>query len=168
MRAMRRKDRQVTDFETIRQIIDSCEVIRIGLSDPEDPMFPYIVPLNFGYTVDEQKQVRFFIHGARAGRKFELLQKQQCCSFQMECNTFLELVPQGKDVTMRYQCVMGKADVTLLEDDDALRALEIVMSRREDTRNFDWNRNAVPRTAVWELKVTELTGKVNKPKSGPD
>ena len=86
----------------------------------------------------------------------------------MECNTFLELVPQGKDVTMRYQCVMGKADVTLLEDDDALRALEIVMSRREDTRNFDWNRNAVPRTAVWELKVTELTGKVNKPKSGPD
>ena len=35
---MRRKDREVTDFETIRQIIDSCEVLRIGLSDPEDPL----------------------------------------------------------------------------------------------------------------------------------
>jgi len=168
MRAMRRKDRQVTDFETIRRIIDSCEVIRIGLSDPEDPMFPYIVPLNFGYTVNEQNEVRFFIHGARAGRKFELLQKQQCCSFQMECNAFMELVPEAKDVTMRYQCVMGKADATLLDGEDAVHALDVVMSRREDSRVFEWNRSAVPRTAVWELKVTELTAKVNKPKSGPD
>ena len=165
---MRRKDREVTDFETIRQIIDSCEVIRIGLSDPEDPMYPYIVPLNFGYAINNHNEVRFFIHGARAGRKFELMQKVHHCSFQMECDTILELVPKAKDVTMRYKCIMGKADITLLDGDDAVLALETVMGRREDTRSFEWNRNAVPRTAVWELKVTELTTKVNKPKSGPD
>ena len=45
---MRRKDREVTDFETIVQIIDECQIIRIGLADGE---FPYIVPLNFAYTV---------------------------------------------------------------------------------------------------------------------
>ena len=165
---MRRKDREVTDFETIRQIIDSCEVIRIGLSDPDDPQYPYIVPLNFGYTIDDQNEIHFFIHGARAGRKFDLMQKVHACSFQMECNTFIELVPQAKDVTMRYQCIMGKADISLLEGEDVVRALEVVMSRREDTRNFEWNRNAVSRVAVWDLKVTELTAKVNKPKSGPD
>ena len=165
---MRRKDREVTDFETIRQIIDSCEVLRIGLSDPEDPLYPYIVPVNFGYTADEQDGIRFFIHGARAGRKFELMQKVGCCSFQMECDAVVELVPAAKDVTTRYKCVMGKADLTLLEGDAAVHALEVVMSRRDDTRNFEWNRNAVPHTAVWELNVTELTAKVNRPKSGPD
>ena len=165
---MRRKDREVTDFETIRQIIDSCEVIRIGLSDPEDPMYPYIVPVNFGYTVSDRNEIRFFIHGARAGRKFDLMQKVSHCSFQMECDTLLELVPQTRDVTTRYKCIMGKADITLLEDDDAVSALETIMCRREDTRVFEWNRNAVPRTAVWELKVTDLTAKINKPKNAPD
>ena len=165
---MRRKDREVTNFETIRQIIDSCEVLRIGLSDPEDPLYPYIVPVNFGYTAEEQDGIRFFIHGARAGRKFELMQKVGQCSFQMECDVLVDPIPQAKDVTTRYKCIMGKADLTLLDDSAAERALEIVMSRREDTRDFEWNRKAVPHTAVWELKVTDLTAKANLPKSGPD
>ena len=162
---MRRKDRELTDFETIRQIIDSCEVLRIGLSDPEDPLYPYIVPVNFGYTANEQDGVRFFIHGARAGRKFELMQKVGCCSFQMECDSVIEPIPQTKDVTTRYKCVMGKADLTLLEGEAAIHALEVLMDCDEKTRGFEWNRNAVSHTAVWELKVTELTAKANLPKA---
>lgn len=165
---MRRKDREVTDFETIRQIIDSCEVLHIGLADPEDPLYPYIVPLNFGYTANDQNEVRFYIHGARAGRKFELMQKVGHCSFQMECDAVIEPIPQAKNVTTRYKSLMGKADLTLLEGDAAVHALEVLMSRREDTRNFEWNRIAVPHTAVWELKVTELTAKANLPKNKPD
>ena len=164
---MRRKDRELTDFETIRQIIDSCEVLRIGLSDPEDPLYPYIVPVNFGYTADEQDGIRFFIHGARAGRKFELMQKVGCCSFQMECDSVIEPIPQTKDVTTRYKCVMGKADLTLLEGEAAIHALEVLMDCDEKTRGFEWNRNAVSHTAVWELKVTELNAKANLPKAGP-
>ena len=59
---------------------------------------------------------------------------------------------------------MGKADLTLLEGDSAVRALEILMDCGETTRGFEWNRNAVSHTAVWELKVTELTAKANLPK----
>lgn len=158
---MRRKDREITDFETIRQIIDSCEILRIGLSDPEDPMYPYIVPVNFGYTADEQDGIRFFIHGAQAGRKFDLMQKVGHCSFQMECDTLVDPIPQAKDVTTRYKCIMGKADITLLEGESAVRALDILMDCHEKTRGFEWNRNAVPKTAVWELKVTDLSAKAN-------
>ena len=66
---MRRKDRAVTDFQKIVQIIDECEILRLGLADGE---YPYIVPVNFGYTV-EGEQICFYIHGAQAGRKYELL-----------------------------------------------------------------------------------------------
>ena len=68
---MRRKDREVTDFETILGIIDECNIIRIGLADGDSP---YIVPLNFAYAVSE-KQIEFYVHGAMAGRKYELIAK---------------------------------------------------------------------------------------------
>ena len=163
--SMRRKDREVTDFETVRTIIDQCEVIRLGLSDPTDPLYPYIVPLNFGYTAESQDEIHFFVHGAKAGRKFQLMQSVGRCSFQMECDTVVELVPQSRDVTTRYKCLMGKAEITLLDGDNAIRALDLIMSRREDTGSFNWNRTAASHTAVWDLKVTEWTAKVNRPKN---
>ena len=77
---MRRKDREVTDFDTIVKIIDECEIIRIGLADGD---FPYIVPLNFAYIVKD-RQIDFYVHGAMAGRKYGLMQKNQKCSFEMD------------------------------------------------------------------------------------
>ena len=41
---MRRKDREVTDFDSIVRIIDKCDVLRLGLADGD---YPYIVPVNF-------------------------------------------------------------------------------------------------------------------------
>lgn len=158
---MRRKDREITDFTTILQIIDSCEVLNLGLFDPDDPYFPYIVPVNFGYTIDENNEINFYIHGAGAGRKFELMQKNRKCTFMMYCDSYIELIPSAKDVTSRYKCVMGKAEVTLLEGEDMISGLQCMMDRREDTRIFDWNRRAIPRVAVWRLKVTELSAKAN-------
>lgn len=159
--AMRRKDREIKDFETIRQIIDSCEIINLGLFDPDDPDFPYIVPVNFGYTTDENNNIDFYIHGANTGRKFELMQNNRKCSFVMYCDSYIELIPDAKDVTSRYKCVMGKAEVSLLESEDMITGLQCMMDRREDTRNFDWNRGSIPRVAVWRLRVTELSAKAN-------
>lgn len=68
---MRRKDREITDINEIIKIIDECEIIRLGLADGD---FPYIVPLNFAYDVKDN-QIAFYIHGAMAGRKYELLMK---------------------------------------------------------------------------------------------
>ena len=42
---MRRKDREITDGEKIREIIEGCDCLRLGLCDDEGM---YIVPLNFG------------------------------------------------------------------------------------------------------------------------
>ena len=155
---MRRKDREVKDFEIIKQIIDECEVIRIGLYD--DDMYPYIVPMNFAYVI-EDKQIYFYLHGAMAGRKYELMKRNGVCSFEMDCGHKLELIYSAKDATMRYKCVMGKATIEFLEGDDKQNAIDIIMNRDERTRNFEYNKAVVPRTAVMKLTVTEYTGKIN-------
>lgn len=159
---MRRKDREITSMEEILQIVESCEVLRIGLSDPDDPAFPYVVPLNFGYAWNGQ-QLCFYVHGAKAGRKFELMQRMGCCSFEMEGKAEIAFIHSSRDITTRYESVMGKATLTLLEGDAALHGLEALLARREDTRTYDWNRSYVPHTAVWQLTVTEITAKRNSP-----
>ena len=47
---MRRKDREITDFDEMMKIIAKCDTCRLALFDDE---FPYIVPLNFGTNVEE-------------------------------------------------------------------------------------------------------------------
>ena len=93
---MRRKDREITDFDRIIEIIDRCEILRIGLADGE---FPYIVPLNFGYTVSG-KQFDFYVHGALAGRKYELMNRNKKCSFEMDIPIRIDCDAEKKKATM--------------------------------------------------------------------
>ena len=130
---MRRKDREVTDFNTMISIIDACDIIRIGLADGE---FPYIVPLNFAYTVENQ-QLKFYIHGAMVGRKYELMQKNQKCSFELDIPLEMDCIYEKKDVTMRYKSVMGTAEIRFLEAEEKQFAIDkIIMNRYNETYRF--------------------------------
>ena len=126
------------------------------------------MPVNFAYTV-EGNQIYLYIHGAMAGRKYELLSKNPNCSFEMDIPIQMDCIYEKKDVTMRYESVMGKAEAVFLEGEEKQRAMdEVIMNRYEETRNFEYNRAAVARTAVVRLKVTEITAKANPLSGGAD
>lgn len=162
---MRRKDREVSDFEDIMRIVDECEIVRIGLADGD---YPYIVPVNFAYSIEGDRLV-LYIHGAQAGRKFELLSKKRVCSFEMDVPLMMECIAEKGDVTMRYRSVMGKADVEFLDGEERQRAIdEVIMARHEETKSFEYDRSAVAHTAVAKLTVTELSGKANPLHGGAD
>ena len=59
---MRRKDREITDFNEIINIIKKCDVCRIALNDKD---FPYIVPLNFGYPGKRSIFIFSLCHGRK-------------------------------------------------------------------------------------------------------
>lgn len=162
---MRRKDREVTDINKIIEVIDECDILRIGMADGN---FPYIVPVNFAYKV-EGDEICFYIHGAMAGRKYELLSNNPFCSFEMDIPLEMDCIEELKDVTMRYKSVMGTASVEFLEGEEKQYAIDnIIMARYEATRNFDYNKSAVARTAVAKLKVIGITGKINPIRGGAD
>ena len=120
---MRRKDREVTDFSAIIGIIGACPIVRIGLADGD---FPYIVPVNFAYEV-EGEQIYLYIHSAKAGRKFGLMQKNGKCSFEMDVFGGVIAMPEKKDSTTIYHSVMGEAEIEFLEGDDAYRGAQKLM-----------------------------------------
>ena len=68
---MRRKDREITDFNEIIEIIRKCDCCRLAFNDKD---FPYIVPLNFGLHVDGDK-VELYFHCAKEGTKLDLIRQ---------------------------------------------------------------------------------------------
>ena len=48
MRAMRLQKRAVTEYEDLKEILEACQVVRIGAVDEEGL---FIVPVNFGYEL---------------------------------------------------------------------------------------------------------------------
>lgn len=163
---MRRKDREVTDFSKIVSIIDKCEIIRIGLADGD---YPYIVPLNFHYEVTEGNHLNFYIHGATAGRKYELMQKNGKCSFEMDVPLKIDYLYDCHDITMRYESVMGTADLEFIKDEDKEKVMqEKILSRHEEMSKFPWNRESLRRCAIVKISVNEITAKANPLNGGAD
>ena len=80
MRPMRRQDRAVTAPEKIRAVINACEVCRLGLQDGRGV---YVVPVNFGHTVEGGRHV-FYFHGAAEGRKVDLVRRNGWAGFELD------------------------------------------------------------------------------------
>ena len=80
MRPMRRQDRAVTAPEKVRAVIDACEVCRLGLQDGRGV---YVVPVNFGHTVEGGRHV-FYFHGAAEGRKVDLVRRNGWAGFELD------------------------------------------------------------------------------------
>lgn len=167
---MRRKDREITDFNKLIEMIDHCEVIRLGLFDENQKDFPYIVPVNFSYEADQATgQICFYIHGAMAGRKYELLKKNCKCSFEMDNQLKIDYLYDCHDITTRYECVMGTALVEEIPGDQKEKVMqEKVLSRWEEARSFPWNRNALNRCGMFKLVVKTISGKMNPLQGGAD
>ena len=55
---MRRKDREIKDYNKMLKIIDQCDCIRIGFQEPQGT---YILPLNFGYESQEDQLTFYFL-----------------------------------------------------------------------------------------------------------
>ena len=68
---MRRKEREITDFEEIIKILDESNFLTLAMIKGTEP---YSVPVNFGYKLDDdKKRIRIFIHGATEGTKLNCI-----------------------------------------------------------------------------------------------
>ena len=159
MRAMRRKDRQVTDPERIRAVIAACGCCRLGLCEDGRA---YIVPLDFGFA-EQDGRYTFYFHSAKEGRKIDLIRERGWASFEMD--TGHEAVPDEDacEYTARFQCVMGGGPVTLLETAEEKRAgLNAILGRMDGKDQWEMGEAALEGVCVFRLDAEELTCKVHE------
>lgn len=151
---MRRRDREITEFDEIVKVIEKCEVCRLALNDGE---YPYILPLNFGMELIDGK-ITFYFHGAPEGKKYELIQRSNKASFEMDCSTRLVTILEDGNCTMEYESVIGQGTVEIVPDDQKERALDILM-KHYHKEDFPYNKAVIPRTKVFKMTVERCTGK---------
>ncbi len=151
---MRRKDREITDFNEIIEIIKKCDVCRIALNDKD---FPYIVPLNFGFEV-RAGQVFFYFHAAMKGKKLDLIAKDNRATFEMDCGHNLILYEERMSCTMGYESVIGHGTIEIAAEEDKYEALKILM-RQYHAEDFAFNTDMMKVTTVLKMTVMDMIGK---------
>lgn len=153
---MRRKDREITDWDAMLDIVQHCDCCRLGMVDADGA---YILPLNFGAAVENGGLVLYF-HGAAEGKKIALLRENPHVSFEMDTGHRLVPGAQADEYTFAYRSVMGRGTVTFLENDaDKLHGLNRIMAHY--TRRDDWNVGPamLAATAVFRLQVNTWSAK---------
>lgn len=153
---MRRKDREITDWDSMLDMVQHCDCCRLGLLDEDGA---YILPLNFGAAVEDGVLALYF-HGAQEGKKIALLRENSHISFEMDTGHRLVPGAQAAEYTFAYRSVMGRGTVTFLETDaDKLRGLNCIMGHY--THRDDWTVDPamLRATAVFRLQVESWSAK---------
>jgi len=153
---MRRSDREIKDLADIIRIMEKCDVCRLALNDGG---YPYILPLNFGMEVLEDK-ISLYFHGATEGRKYEIIQKDDRASFEMDCSHRLVTDIESGNCSMEYESVIGRGRVHILGEEDKYKALCLLMGHYHQ-EDFPFNKAVMPRTTMLKLTVETLTGKAH-------
>jgi nitroimidazol reductase NimA-like FMN-containing flavoprotein (pyridoxamine 5'-phosphate oxidase superfamily) len=154
---MRRRDREITDIHDKLAIIEQCTFCRLGLSDEN---YPYIVPLNYGYTYENEKLTLFF-HGAAEGRKIEIIKKNNNACFEVDCGTELVEGNNPCEYGYKFKSIIGFGKIIFLETNDekshGLKQLMKHQTGKETTHNFC--EDELIHVCVFKMIVEEITGK---------
>lgn len=153
---MRRTEREIKDFNEIIEVMEKCDVCRVALNDDG---YPYIVPLNFGMTVEGEK-VTLYFHGAKEGKKYELIEQDNRVSFEMDCSHRLVADKDSCSCTMKYESVIGRGQMEIVPEKEKYEALCALM-RQYHKEDFSFPEEVMRRTTVMKLTVEQISGKRN-------
>lgn len=156
---MRRKDREITDFDRLFEIVRNCSVAHVGMVENGRP---YVVALNFGYERQGDALILYF-HSAYQGRKIEILKENPEIFIQMDCGN--QLIAGTKEnpcsSSWLYESVTGSGRVEFIEAlEEKAHALNCILRHLGKTEDsFRFPEAALQKTCVYKVRVTDMTGK---------
>ena len=155
MQGMTKRERQVTDPQQILEILDKGMVLHLGLCVDNEP---YVVPMNYGYTMEEGKLV-IYLHSAVRGKKLDMIQSNPKVFFAIDCDRKPFDGVKPCQYGLVYSSVMGKGIARLVEDvEEKKRAMSVLM-KTQTGKDFTFEDRLVSIVAVIRIDVEEYTAK---------
>ena len=155
MQGLTKRERQVTDPEQIKHILDAGKVLHLGLAVDNEP---YVVPMNYGYTMEDGKLV-LYLHSAVRGRKLDMLRQNPRVFFEIDC----DLMPfEGRvpcQYGLVYSSVMGRGKAVLVEDVEQKKQAMTILMKTQTGKDFTFEDRLVSIVAVIRVDVEEYTAK---------
>ena len=155
MHGMTKREFQITDEQQIRRILDTAKVLRLGLAVDGEP---YVVPMNYGYTLEEGK-LSFYLHSAVQGKKLDMLRANPRVFVELDCDQVPFEVRVACQYGLSYYSIMGRGRAVLVEDpQEKMEAMSILM-KTQTGKDFAFNERLVSIVAVIRVEVSEYTAK---------
>ena len=156
MKGMTRRELEITDRNEIREILNKCSYLHLGLCDGDEP---YVVPMNYGYTMDENGTLVFYLHGATQGRKLDVMRRNPKVFVEMECglNPF-----EGKvacQYGISYSSLMGSGKAVIIEDVEEKKAGLSILMKTQTGKDFQFNDKMVSIVSVIRIDIDAYTAK---------
>ena len=155
MKGLTKRELRITDLKEIREILDKCKVLHLGLAVNNEP---YVVPMNYGCTLEDGRLV-LYLHSALKGKKLDMIRANPNVSFAMDCDRmpFEGRVPCQYGVV--YSSVMGRGTATIVEDVEEKKQAMSILMKTQTGRDFSFEDRLVSIVAVIRIDVTEYTAK---------
>ena len=155
MQGMTRRERQITDRNQILDILDRAGVLRLGLAVNNEP---YVVPMNYGYTMEDGKLV-IYLHSATRGKKLDMIRENPRVFFELDC----DLIPfEGKvacQYGLSYSSVMGRGEARIVEDVEEKKKAMSILMKTQTRKDFAFEDRLVSIVTVIRIDVAEYTAK---------
>ena len=154
-RGMTRREREITDINQIKTILDTCKVLPLGLVDGDKP---YVVPMNYGYIMADGK-LTVYLHASTIGHKLDLMRANPNVFFEMLCNA----VPFEGDVACRYglsyESLMARGTAVIVDDVEEKKKALTMLMKTQTGKDFEFEDRLTIAVSVIKIDVTEYTAK---------
>ena len=130
-----RREREITDINEIRGILDRAKIVRVGMVDGGKP---YVVPMNYGYTLEGEK-LTLYLHGAKSGRKLDVLRKAPDVFVEMDT----DVTPfEGRTAChygICYSSLMGEGKAEIIEDAEGKKQALTILMKTQTGKDFTFD-----------------------------
>ena len=156
MNGMTKRENQIFERSEIQDILDRSMIVHLGLVDGDEP---YVVPMNYGYTMEADGTLSIYVHGAVKGRKLDIMRKNPKVFLEMECDVqaFDGVLPCQYGTA--YKSLMGRGRAVILETPEEKMAALTRFMKTQTGKDFEFNERLVSIVSVIRIDVTEYTAK---------
>ena len=155
MQGMTKRELQITDENQIRNILDTAKVVHLGLCVDNEP---YVVPMNYGYTLEEGNLV-IYLHSAVRGKKLDMIRENPKVFIELDCDREPFEGELPCQYGMSYSSLMGRGKARIIEDvTEKMQAMTALM-KTQTQKDFAFNEKLVSIVTVVRIDVEEYTAK---------
>ncbi len=155
---MRRHDREITDIGEIEKIVAEARYMHLGMLDGD---YPYVVPLHYGYCIQDGK-LQLFAHSAKEGHKLDCLRENDKVFVEIDRGESLVAADIPCGYGAMYESVMGRGRAVILEEPtEKAAALELLMQTQTGEKH-EISAKMAEAVAVIRIDVDSFTAKARR------
>lgn len=153
---MRRKDREITGREDLEAVLQRCRTCRLAMTAEG---WPYVIPLNFGYTWGEDGLTLYF-HSGIKGKKLDALRADPRVCFELDTEDGLT---GSGDIACRYSyafsSIVGYGRVEFAQNNEEKRqGFDIIMQHLTGRGGWSYTDAALSVAEVFRVHADSLEG----------